>query len=428
MTRTNQRALANWPNNAVSVLDYGAVGDGVTDDTAAINEAVASNNGTATGTVSDVTLFPPGTFNFTGDKRWKGLVSLGGGGPVRTDGAAYPRSLINLGGGDEGTTLELDKTLNASDTSQWNLNVYSQPQGAQIYAQYRALGTPQDTQGTQIFQNITSLANGADVYGTFVAGSVSQRNDMTPTAWGEQNSCGMYNGQINATTDNVNLYGLGDIVLNDNSKSSVSMYGQVLLLYRNGTDGTYNVPRVGQVIKSIGSQPIDSLIQLGGKTNVGIDANALPTGVPAISLGENTPITFNDTYSGDPQKVTVGDPRIRYVTETLRFEAGVSGGFLFRNGLSTSPTTLLEITDSGQLYPASDKASSLGAASKRFNICYADRLRPGDGSVTWTSGPRSPEGAVVGVVGSLYTNTVGGAGTTLWIKESGTGNTGWVAK
>ena len=28
MTRTNQRALANWPNNAVSVLDFGAVGDG----------------------------------------------------------------------------------------------------------------------------------------------------------------------------------------------------------------------------------------------------------------------------------------------------------------------------------------------------------------------------------------------------------------
>ena len=41
MTRTKTRALANWPNNAVSVLDHGAVGDGVTDDTAAINDAIA---------------------------------------------------------------------------------------------------------------------------------------------------------------------------------------------------------------------------------------------------------------------------------------------------------------------------------------------------------------------------------------------------
>lgn len=47
---------------------------------------------------------------------------------------------------------------------------------------------------------------------------------------------------------------------------------------------------------------------------------------------------------------------------------------------------------------------------------------------TWTSGSGSPEGSVTASVGSLYTNTSGGSNTTLWVKESGTGNTGWVAK
>jgi hypothetical protein len=44
------------------------------------------------------------------------------------------------------------------------------------------------------------------------------------------------------------------------------------------------------------------------------------------------------------------------------------------------------------------------------------------------SGPGSPEGAVAGSVGSIYTRTDGGAGTTLYVKESGSGSTGWVAK
>jgi hypothetical protein len=44
------------------------------------------------------------------------------------------------------------------------------------------------------------------------------------------------------------------------------------------------------------------------------------------------------------------------------------------------------------------------------------------------TGTGSPEGAVTAPVGSMYTRADGGAGSTLYIKESGAGNTGWVAK
>lgn len=46
----------------------------------------------------------------------------------------------------------------------------------------------------------------------------------------------------------------------------------------------------------------------------------------------------------------------------------------------------------------------------------------------WSSGVGSPEGVVIGNPGDLYTNTSGGIGNTLWVKESGVNDTGWAAK
>jgi sporulation protein YlmC with PRC-barrel domain len=55
-------------------------------------------------------------------------------------------------------------------------------------------------------------------------------------------------------------------------------------------------------------------------------------------------------------------------------------------------------------------------------------LKTGDalGSVLY-DGNGSPEGVQVGKVGDLYLRLDGGAGTSLYVKESGVGNTGWTA-
>lgn len=50
------------------------------------------------------------------------------------------------------------------------------------------------------------------------------------------------------------------------------------------------------------------------------------------------------------------------------------------------------------------------------------------GSIDIISGSGSPEGSVTAPVGSTYHRTDGGANTTLYVKESGSGNTGWIAK
>lgn len=43
------------------------------------------------------------------------------------------------------------------------------------------------------------------------------------------------------------------------------------------------------------------------------------------------------------------------------------------------------------------------------------------------SGTGTPESAVTAPVGSLFLRTDGGSATTLYVKTSGTGNTGWGA-
>ena len=62
-------------------------------------------------------------------------------------------------------------------------------------------------------------------------------------------------------------------------------------------------------------------------------------------------------------------------------------------------------------------------------------IAPDNGAGSWIidisvpiKGTGTPEGAVAAPVGAQFLRRDGGAGTVLYIKETGTGNTGWVAK
>ena len=73
-------------------------------------------------------------------------------------------------------------------------------------------------------------------------------------------------------------------------------------------------------------------------------------------------------------------------------------------------------------------AYSGGAATFTSDVTVGGDIELGSGGPTITTGTGSPESAVSAPVGSLYTRTDGSTSTTLYVKESGTGNTGWVAK
>lgn len=74
-----------------------------------------------------------------------------------------------------------------------------------------------------------------------------------------------------------------------------------------------------------------------------------------------------------------------------------------------------------------------GSAALGNNIKLAGNIGVDDhadfvNAVKRVTGTATPEGAVTAGVGSIFQRRNGGASTSLYVKESGTGNTGWVAK
>lgn len=113
--------------------------------------------------------------------------------------------------------------------------------------------------------------------------------------------------------------------------------------------------------------------------------------------------------------VTGGNGRFAWQVEAMNSGGGYTG-------------VAINIDGNARFTPMTDNAVTLGSTSYRWQNNYSTNFRPGDGAPIWTSGSGSPEGVVTASVGSLYTRTDGGANTTLYVKESGTGNTGWVGK
>jgi hypothetical protein len=93
-----------------------------------------------------------------------------------------------------------------------------------------------------------------------------------------------------------------------------------------------------------------------------------------------------------------------------------------------SPGNIQVTPTAGAFRPSVNLTYDNGATNRLWLNTYTQNVRPGAGTVIWTSGSGTPESAVTAPVGSLFTRTDGGAVTTLYVKESGAGNTGWVAK
>jgi hypothetical protein len=106
---------------------------------------------------------------------------------------------------------------------------------------------------------------------------------------------------------------------------------------------------------------------------------------------------------------------------------------LFSTHVVTNELDLLSGTDinvlNANFKPSTDNGYKLGDSSHRWSDVWGTVLHVGPAASPgnfWSTGSGSPNSSVAAAVGSIYSDTSGGAGTTLYIKETGgTSNTGW---
>jgi hypothetical protein len=193
-----------------------------------------------------------------------------------------------------------------------------------------------------------------------------------------------------------------------------------------------------------------------GKSVQAFSANLDTYAANSLTSGELSQLqNINSVTISNAQWVFLGNfNQALTTTSNVNFGTGTFSGKIQTGDyldLATGRTTLV-VQAGGSIYRSA--TSSGTAAFQGFgNVQYEGRNANGFGhffvtgpsgleslaivdqkirisgtAATLSSGTGTPEGAVFAPVGSLFTRTDGGAATSLYVKETGTGNTGWVGK
>lgn len=171
---------------------------------------------------------------------------------------------------------------------------------------------------------------------------------------------------------------------------------------------------------------VSGLVGFGADVVAGFAINAAFAGAMLSQLAGTTSAALRLADTGAAANLKYGD---------LSFDSGVFN-LLFRNDDGSLKFAPFGVDTTGAnpiIRPSTDDQTDLGATALAWRNVEAvninARTRIGLGSyIYWTSGSGSPEGVVTANPGSLYSRLDGGPTTTLYVKTSGAGNTGWTAK
>jgi len=440
-----------------SVKLFGAVGDGVADDTVAINAALAD---------SPVIFLPTGRYRMTS------TLNMTGGKTIVSDGGVIEKDHAGVGlaftGGSNrnyiyGTLEVIAVGTHVSDTSAastspgehgvTHTNNYVVISGELVSKFHKGTGyefsTTSANSNTCKLLDIRCQFNG--VHGFHFAGTNDNASvwRFAFSAFGNRKS-GVFieddfagrnwDGDIYCESNSVDTTSvacyLGKVrasslrIYAEDSQASVleivagaNCEGLSIVSYRQNKDedrasGTSRIVWIGGSLVYRPGAP--------GDTRRAVVQNFKSSRARRTGPGEYVEINFLDVSNTEFGKIRgeggSGGPAVSLVSESGLSKVAVSDTAV----TTTVAGVVVAAASSSAVLPGVDNTINLGSQLKRYGNTYTNKVFFGSGFATITNGAGSPEGVVTAEVGSLHTAT--GAASVLYVKQSGFGNTGWVGK
>jgi len=271
---------------------------------------------------------------------------------------------------------------------------------------WRKYATPSG--GSSQWKDTTAGIYYADKVG--IGGAINPTHTLT---LGDSSIGATYFQSVTEDDDVFSIYSIADgadIVHIDNSNKEILL----------GELGTYKV--------AIGTATPDSTLTVNGGTHLmgGVRASGLATSgtySKSLAIDASGNIYKKDTLAVSGVYAPLASPTFTGTVNGAGFTGSGAGQFF--NVISTgylraAATSFIAFNTRSVLYSSADaKIEAKNWANTGFSSVESLYHRFGSGS---------PEGVVTAPIGCIYSRTDGGAGTSMYVKESGTGNTGWVAK